>query len=719
MAKLDLKKLSFGSLNPVEGNDVTNSGDRRRTSTLSSLRAALNQTYGKDSLRGMNEFVGVVLGQRKTLYASYSKRQEVLNAYLKKNINSGVDTKGYAYKVYIPELEPRPVPCSSDDPILRTYQDVYWHKSGGGGINNGDVVSVRFENLENMSFPLIYRVLGHVDVKKFCAPGRASRNPTRTYSGVDTGTVGTAGATDPLASGAGESKDWDCAEPAIAEPGTEPCPDGMALVDDECVCPKMRGKSGRMYTPDHCSMDGIIQMVADAGGVLEYAKTHGIQLNMNEDNPYWQAWSWLSMHEDPAVIRNTGTHAGKMGGLSEFATAALIGGFRAESGKNLKTTARNSDSAATGIAQWLFERKEGLAQYYAEQHRTLNFDTDEQTQSWVPECTTKQTTWKNPLGISSLNMNPGYGDTSPLGMVEDSYMYGIPKQKCLTTFESAEYNQYRDGEVVATWPKTVLPDDLEFQLDYVLIELGIDFPSIYGTATTPHPHTPGQPGEEEAAPPEETTTTPQRKDTYVTRFGSEARTPTAAGQRLEKTKGIAYSGDWKLALHKAIQGAAQYERFNGYDIIKPPCDGIAYFKRTGDGREWGRRAAYAYVIYCYFSRGADLNDLIQDELLFGVSAQSDPLPAVPPVWYNDVCHGCLQEGDDISAPPDDLAADSSGPCFRREYPPYGNRAPIIDAYDAPWWDPDMAAVSLDLDQRVYPWHDQPGGPPGNGGGNDE
>ena len=62
-----------------------------------------------------------------------------------------------AYKVYIPEIEPRPAPTSSEDPILHTYPDVF-AAPGADDLQDlpiGAVVRVGYEDLQRLFNPTI------------------------------------------------------------------------------------------------------------------------------------------------------------------------------------------------------------------------------------------------------------------------------------------------------------------------------------------------------------------------------------------------------------------------------------------------------------------------------------------------------------------------------------------------------------------------------------
>ena len=129
--KLDLSKdLKFGTLNAIEDVNVANSGDRRRTSSLTALNSTTSRTYGKNSLRRRQRFNGIVVHKKQVQTPRYANRASLLAAYVAsqpleaggEEATDGDETTGNAqpykgepytiYKVYVPELEPRPAPKS-------------------------------------------------------------------------------------------------------------------------------------------------------------------------------------------------------------------------------------------------------------------------------------------------------------------------------------------------------------------------------------------------------------------------------------------------------------------------------------------------------------------------------------------------------------------------------------------------------------------------------
>jgi len=174
------KDLRFGTLNPISENTSTHGGDRRRTTTVTSINRALDKAYEKDTLLGVNEFNGIVVFSRLKTYPTYKNRSSLLQEYTiaadadglagarpaghdggdEEEEEAELVTQEYdniAYKVYIPELDPRPAPDGTDCTLLRTYSDVY--SDIKTEIPLGSIVVVRYEDKESLFNPRIIRVM--------------------------------------------------------------------------------------------------------------------------------------------------------------------------------------------------------------------------------------------------------------------------------------------------------------------------------------------------------------------------------------------------------------------------------------------------------------------------------------------------------------------------------------------------------------------------------
>ena len=168
MANIKMSDLTFGSLNNIQDGNSGESGDRRRTSATTAIRMAVESAFAKDTLNNITEFNGVVVSFRAVSYPSYSNRTALFEEYLIKSGSEGAgknekpqDYSAYAYKVYIPELEPRPAPKCNNDPVLITYPDVYSDiEDELPIIELGTLVVVKYEDVENLFNPRIVRKVG-------------------------------------------------------------------------------------------------------------------------------------------------------------------------------------------------------------------------------------------------------------------------------------------------------------------------------------------------------------------------------------------------------------------------------------------------------------------------------------------------------------------------------------------------------------------------------
>jgi len=172
--KLDLNKdLKFGTLNAIEDTNVANSGDRRRTSSLAALNSTTGRTYGKNSLRRRQRFNGIVVYKKQVQTPRYANRASLLSAYVAsqpleaggEEAADGESTTGNAqpysgapytiYKVYVPELEPRPAPKSFTDPVLHTYPDIMAApgRADLNGLPLGAIVQITYEDPNRLYNP--------------------------------------------------------------------------------------------------------------------------------------------------------------------------------------------------------------------------------------------------------------------------------------------------------------------------------------------------------------------------------------------------------------------------------------------------------------------------------------------------------------------------------------------------------------------------------------
>jgi hypothetical protein len=170
---LKLDSLRYGTLNNIAENGVHNSGDRRRTTTTTAINKALDKAYEKDTLLGVTEFNGIVVSYQEISYPTYRDRTSLLQEYIVANNDVDEDTvddddddegdavdepqeyANIAYKVYIPEIEPRPAPTGNNDPVLLSYPDVFSDVAATSPIPLGTIVVVRYEDKETLFNPRI------------------------------------------------------------------------------------------------------------------------------------------------------------------------------------------------------------------------------------------------------------------------------------------------------------------------------------------------------------------------------------------------------------------------------------------------------------------------------------------------------------------------------------------------------------------------------------
>lgn len=165
--KLNLKELPFGIMNNISDGGGP-STDRRRTDPLEFLRLSTENAYGRDALRNKETFEGIVVSVREITFPSVRRKGDLFKEYTtNKAATSGkstssekttVDYPSVVYKVFIPELEPRPAPRGTGDPILATYPDVY--SDIASEIAVGNLVRVTYEDVENLYNPRIVAITG-------------------------------------------------------------------------------------------------------------------------------------------------------------------------------------------------------------------------------------------------------------------------------------------------------------------------------------------------------------------------------------------------------------------------------------------------------------------------------------------------------------------------------------------------------------------------------
>ena len=158
---ITFSKLNYGTINSFGDSSAINSGSRRRGEAKAYIDKLLKDAYARNALEGHDKFYGIIINSRVMSDAIYAKRGPMLTAVGK---SPGAELKVplyYVYKVYVPELDPRPFPLALNDPIIYTYQDYYTdpnlEESMGTNpfIPVGALVTVQYANLYGMSDPMI------------------------------------------------------------------------------------------------------------------------------------------------------------------------------------------------------------------------------------------------------------------------------------------------------------------------------------------------------------------------------------------------------------------------------------------------------------------------------------------------------------------------------------------------------------------------------------
>ena len=159
---IKISDVKFGVLNPMGDSGVDDSFDRRRSTLVNYLQKAISDAYQIDILKKIDVYQGIIVASYVKERAATPDPQSKL-----KNFQKGLtlfEPEGVTvYKVYIPELEPRPAPKSSQDPVLTTYQDILPDANlfptglfgGTETFEIGQIVGIRFTDFENLSDPRI------------------------------------------------------------------------------------------------------------------------------------------------------------------------------------------------------------------------------------------------------------------------------------------------------------------------------------------------------------------------------------------------------------------------------------------------------------------------------------------------------------------------------------------------------------------------------------
>ena len=203
MGGLKLQDLNWGLLNEISDSRQSQlTGDRRRTSTSTMLQRFATDAYQPDAIGARKEYQGFIVSHRPINYATYQNPGSMLQEYIiLANFTgpAGNDTaqqeagryNNLAYKVYIPELEPRPAPRGADDPVLRTYPDVFSALPGKQALALGTLVAIRYGNPDYLTRPKIVRVIEHgIGIENVSVDKEGKILQTAFYQGRRPGTIG-------------------------------------------------------------------------------------------------------------------------------------------------------------------------------------------------------------------------------------------------------------------------------------------------------------------------------------------------------------------------------------------------------------------------------------------------------------------------------------------------------------------------------------------------
>ena len=218
MSSIKLSDIKFGVLNPMGDSGIDDSFDRRRSTLVNYLQKVFSDAYQIDTLKKIDVYSGIIVGLYKKKRVATPDPSSKLKEYQKLSLrtrllNLAQSEDIIVYKVYIPEIEPRPAPKNSEDPILETYQDVLPDNNlfpdrlfGQTQFQIGQVVGVRFTDFENLSDPRIVSAGDVLDIEDFenangsggsqgsHSSGRPQRSTpgstnSRPHGGTPTGTV--------------------------------------------------------------------------------------------------------------------------------------------------------------------------------------------------------------------------------------------------------------------------------------------------------------------------------------------------------------------------------------------------------------------------------------------------------------------------------------------------------------------------------------------------
>jgi len=161
----DISDLVWGTLNYFKDTLASNSGDPRRDTARDFLNAGLRRTFGRDTLKDVNGFTGIILAALDTHQVAAAQKAGLLRDYSKQTVEGNTEMRT-AYKVYIPEIEPSPAPKGADDPVLWFYPNIFPSDrvATTTNLSTGDIVKVKYRDMQNLLEPTIVSKEGHVSL---------------------------------------------------------------------------------------------------------------------------------------------------------------------------------------------------------------------------------------------------------------------------------------------------------------------------------------------------------------------------------------------------------------------------------------------------------------------------------------------------------------------------------------------------------------------------
>tara|TARA_Y100000310_G_scaffold230794_1_gene233316 strand:+ start:19680 stop:21116 length:1437 start_codon:yes stop_codon:yes gene_type:complete len=163
---IKLSEIAYGSINELTDTRQSQlTGDRRRTPVTTTLRRSTTQAYQPDTIGPKSEYAGFIVSSRAIQYPSYQNKASMFQAHAATDLRDGdagtaaAQSPNIAYKVYIPELEPRPAPRGQADPVLRTYPDVFSGLSTDVSLPIGALVVVQYGDPQTLRNPQIVRII--------------------------------------------------------------------------------------------------------------------------------------------------------------------------------------------------------------------------------------------------------------------------------------------------------------------------------------------------------------------------------------------------------------------------------------------------------------------------------------------------------------------------------------------------------------------------------